>query len=163
MSGNEYVIDMSNVFVYQAFSNGYSWMTNEMMIAVSSTIKNSKDIKDAINNKDLWNMIGTNMFRMPYIEISPGVFDFIIPSYSDINKNDIRTQELSGKIIKSLIKENDQNAFLNIDLRFILYNDFISVDGVGGKGDVNTANIIFNVLTVFMLQTIKRHNGAKHE
>ena len=156
----EQVVDMSNYFVYQNFSYGYSWMDNAIYMKILSELKKSDyDVEVVINLPVIWNAIGISVFNMPYVLQGDGTYDFVVPEYSDLIEKDVRTQDKIGKIINKLVKSDKDNAKISKDLTFFLYNDKITTAGADSVIDQNIASIVFNVITVYMLRFIRSKNS----
>jgi len=147
------VINMSNFFEYQAFSDGYGWMTYDHELMIRSSIA-EKGFIDTLNNTDIWNRIGSDVFNMPYLNDN-GDWKFVIPTFSDISEADIGRKEIIGRMIKKLIISPENNLYFNSNSKFILYNTKIEAEEIDAIEDANTINIIFNVISLFLLQTLK--------
>jgi hypothetical protein len=160
----EYIVDMSNYFVYQSFSYGYSWMEDNIYKYLNNKLKKEGySIVETINSPELWNTIGVSVFNMPYLDTGDGKHQFIVPEYSDLIDSDIVIQNRIGSIIDKLVMSDTNQLFINKDLKFFLYNDSISVEEQSGIVEQNIPCIIFNVLTVYMLRFIREKNKSKDE
>ena len=148
------VIDFSDFYDYQVFSDGYYWMSYEETMAVID-VTNKEGLGRAINSPMLLNIIGTSVFNMPYILVD-GEYTFIIPVYSDTTSADIEIKEKIGDIIKVLSAKKDNSVYFSNKTKFILYNDKIVVENVDTLDDANIVNIVYNVITLFLLQTLRR-------
>ena len=156
----EQVVDMSNYFIYQDFSYGFDWMDNDVYKEIFKRLKsNDFNIQNTINDPIIWNAIGVSVFNMPYIKNDDGLYEFVVPIYSDVVELDVRIQDTIGKIIKKLVVEDENEAKISKHLKFFLYNDGISVNDDSEVVDQNIVQIVFNVITVFMLRFIRQKNS----
>lgn len=151
---NKILIDLSNFFEYSIFSNGYSWMEYEHEILIQDKI-DTLGIEEALNDPVIWNMIGSDIFNMPYMEIS-GSYSFIFPELSDLIEADVKRKENIGKIISILMSNPEDYIFFNNSSKFILYNNKIEVENLSDINNANIINIVFNVISMYLLQQFKR-------
>ncbi len=147
-------VDFSKYVDYVSFSDGYYWMDYESMLAVTETT-NNMGVEDALNDPFLWNRIGISLFNMPYVEIN-GEYDFIVPVYSDSVESDVERQSMVGDIIEAFTKTDEYDISFSSKTSFMLYNNKIVVENIEDEDDANIANIVFNIITVFLLQTLRR-------
>lgn len=146
-------IDMTNIFKYNAFSDGYVWMEYEVLETIM-VFMDELEIRDLINSPLLWDKIGKTVFNMPYSQVN-GMYRFIPPDYSAPTDANIIRKNTIGKIIKNLDSEPLDNILFSNNLKFILYNNSIDIDGEFNKTDPNAVNIVFNVISYFILKKIK--------
>jgi len=148
------VVDFSDLNDYQIFSNGYHWMSYEATISINN-ITNSKSVEEALNDPILWDLIGRELFGMMYIE-NNGEYEFIIPVYSDSSEADVSTKEKIGDVISSLTKKSEFDIFFSNKTKFILYNNRIAVEHISDKDDANIINIVYNLISLFLLQILRK-------
>lgn len=151
---NKITIDFSNYFDFNIFSNGYYWMPYETVLSVLS-ILNKNGFCGALNSPTLWNNIGKELFNVEYKEID-GDMKFIFPQYSDVLESDLHIQNTAGDMVKTFTSNKYGEIFFSNKTKIILYNNEIVVDIDDISGEPNISNIIYNVITLFILQKIKR-------
>ena len=154
MNIDKTVIDFSSFSDYQVFSDGYYWMTYKETISVNDIV-DKNTLEDSLNSPLLWDIIGRSLFGMPYI-FSGNEYQFVIPVYSDSLEKDVLLQEKIGDIIKTLTKQDKLEIYFSDKSKIILYNDKIVVENIFNEDDVNITNIVYNVITLFLLQTLRR-------
>ena len=152
---NDRVIEFSKFFDYQAYSSGYSWMQREHVVLINLMMDQGDPISDILNSSRLWNRIGSDIFNMPYIQTN-GVYSFVIPDLSNVVEADVKRDEVIGKIVKELALKTENSVYFKNTSKFILYNDKIEVASLEEVKDANMANIIFNLVSAYILQTFKR-------
>jgi hypothetical protein len=154
MNIDKNVVDFSKYIDYSAFSDGYHWMTYDTVLAVSN-ITNRNTIEESLNSPYLWNLIGTTLFNMPYIKIDD-VYQFVVPRFSDSVADDIIKQSTIGDMIEAFTKTDEFEISFSNKTKFILYNNKIVVENLEDEDDANIINIVYNVITLFLLQTLRR-------
>ena len=154
MNIDKNIVDFSRYIDYSSFSDGYYWMTYETVLAVSN-ITNENTVEDALNSKYLWNLLGLVLFNMPYIKINDE-YQFVIPKFSDSVANDVIKQSTIGDMIESFTKMDEFEISFSNKTKFILYNNKIVVENLEDEDDANIINIVYNVITLFLLQTFRR-------
>ena len=147
-------VSFSEFNEYQAFSDGYYWMEYESTVAVTD-VTNKNSLEDALNSPVLWNKIGLSLFNMPYIMID-GEYQFIFPVLSDSSADDVLRQSTLGDIVKTLTKSHDIEINFSNKTKFVLYNTKIAVEEIEDRNDANIVNIAYNVITLFLLQKLRR-------
>jgi len=148
------VIDFSKYSDYEAFSDGYYWMDFDSINEIYEELRD-KDIGAVLNLPSIWNSIGSRLLNMPYLKID-GEYTFIIPSYSDSSESDVRTQTVAGDVVATLLNKPIIDMDFSNKTKIVLYNNRIVVDEIEDEDDANIANIVYNVVSLFLLQKIKR-------
>ena len=154
MNIDKTVVDFSDLNDYQIFSNGYHWMPYEAAIAIGH-ITSNKSVEEALNDPILWNQIGKNLFGMMYI-LNNDNYEFVLPTYSDSLASDVTTIEQIGDIISTLTRKSEFDIFFSNKTKFILYNSKISVEYISDEDDANIVNIVYNLITLFLLQILRK-------
>lgn len=147
-------IDFSKYSDYEAFSDGYYWMDFDSTNEIYQELKKNS-VEKVLNMPSIWNSIGSRLFNMPYVE-SGGSYDFIIPTYSDSSSSDVKIQTIAGDIVNTLLKKPLIEMNFSNKTKIVLYNNRIAVDEIEDEDDANIVNIVYNVITLFLLQKIKR-------
>ncbi len=155
INDNKIIVNFSKYSHYESFSDGYYWMSYESTLAIIKET-NEKNLNDALNSPLVWDSIGRNLFNMPYMDIGEGVYDFIIPVYSDSSSEDVKRQSIIGDIVKALIQEPEIDLFFSNKTKFILYNDEIVIEYIEDEDDANIVNIAYNIISLFLLQKLRR-------
>ena len=153
---NDTIVDLSNFSTYNKMSYGYDWMTYEDELLINSLLRDNT-LNDVVNSPIVWDKIGNQLFRMPYILID-GEYVFVFPELSGNVEADLIKKDKIGSIIKALTAD-DEYIFLNNDSKFILYNNKIEAAGEDILSDGNIVNIVFNTITLFLLYTFKKGVG----
>jgi len=148
------VIDFSKYSDYEAFSDGYYWMDFDSVNEIYEELKNN-DVETVLNLPSVWNSVGSKLLNMPYIKVD-GEYRFIVPSYSDSSEADVKTQTVAGDVVSSLLNEPVVEMDFSNKTKIVLYNNRIVVDEIEDEDDANIVNIVYNVVSLFLLQKIKR-------
>jgi hypothetical protein len=150
---NKYIVDLSDYSTFYSYTYGYDWLSFEINTEITTSLENV-GVEGTLNSPTLWNMIGTSLFNMPYM-IVDGEYRFIIPMYSDSSSDDVIRQARIGDIIEALMSESDFGFSFSNKTKIILYNNKIAVEDIEDEYDVSINNVIFNVISIFLLQKLR--------
>jgi hypothetical protein len=148
---------MSNFVVYSYLSVGYAWMSPKVysyILELSSSVENVNSI---LQDPNILNLIGMEMLGMPYTKNIDGTWSFKPPIITDTDEEDIFRQQIVGEVYKRIIKpiQSKKNIPFSNKTRFMLYDDKIEVVNDEFIDDINIANIIVNVVSVYIVQKLK--------
>ncbi len=159
MSDYEYIkeLSLSDYYTYRALSNGYDWITPEMLLFTRVMVEKI-GISSILTSPEYLNFMGIGILNMPYTEDSPENYSFKIPIFLNTKGEDIQRMNTIGSIYKNIISPvmTEPKIKFNSKTKFILYNHKIEINDDADQDDVNEENIIINVVSIFLLQIYKR-------
>jgi hypothetical protein len=122
---------------------------------MSSLVDNVNEI---VQSPFVLNMIGTDLIGMTYTQNTDGSWSFKVPVITDTDEEDVKKQQTIGDIYKKLIapiQNKKKIKFIN-KTKFMLYNDKIEVVNDEYINDINIANIVVNVISIYVAQIFKK-------
>jgi len=153
-------IELSNFIAYSALSASYAWTNERIVKIIDEMISSGSSATDIINNPEVLNMIGMDIFNAPYTMDENGAWSFKMPVLDDTTNDGIASLKIIGTVYKYIISpivHNRKVGFMNKTV-FVLYNDNIEVEyeDENSRTDLNMSNIIINTVSVFLTQKYKQ-------
>ena len=143
---------LDNFFIYSTLSEGYSFLSNEMVNHIEAQIQ-KKGIQDAINDPSILNDAGVELYGMPYVKDSQGQYNFVMPAISIDSDSYLNAIHKASEVYRKLISPVFDSEYIAFDNPVIVnFSNRIELTNKDFKDDVNYLNLAINILTIFITQ-----------